>query len=382
LWIDTLYANRISDIKPECGQTFHNNNDYLLLAREFVLRRVVFDTKYLLLKGMIIVMFWQSYSLGSAREDFWIKKMNMPTPRYGLVAGVVNNRIYAIGGRAIADPLSTVEEYDPVTDKWIRKADMPTPRCFSGAEVVNNKIYVIGGFTVGKQIILPTVEEYDPVTNTWTRKADMPTPRYFVSCSAVNGMIYAIGGQTVDAQNNNVVLSNVEEYDPISDKWTSRSSMLSPKSTSTSVVDGKIYTIGGGSINKILSSVEEYDPVKDKWRGKEDMPGQRYSLSTSAVNGKIYAIGGGNNRILPVPTVEEYNSLIGKWTTRMNMPTSRLDFATGVVKDKIYAIGGTQEFPFIPFSTVEEYTPEGWPFSIALEDRLVTIWAAIKIRGY
>ena len=41
--------------------------------------------------------------------------------------------------------LSTVEEYDPNTDKWTQKADMPNPRSGMAAAEFRNKIYLIGG---------------------------------------------------------------------------------------------------------------------------------------------------------------------------------------------------------------------------------------------
>jgi hypothetical protein len=45
---------------------------------------------------------------------------------------------------------------------------------------------------------------------TWTKRADMPTPRNGPSTSVVNGKIYAIGG----IDNVFRFLSTVEEYDP------------------------------------------------------------------------------------------------------------------------------------------------------------------------
>ncbi|MBI1927374.1 hypothetical protein HYR99_24440 [Candidatus Poribacteria bacterium] len=44
----------------------------------------------------------------------------------------------------------------------------------------------------------------------WTKKANMPTARCCLSTSVVNGKIYAIGG----AQRWPEMLSTVEEYDP------------------------------------------------------------------------------------------------------------------------------------------------------------------------
>jgi N-acetylneuraminic acid mutarotase len=73
----------------------------------------------------------------------------------------VNGKIYAIGGyNDSSGCLSTVEEYDPATDTWTTKTPMPTTRAGLAIGVVNNKIYAIGGHGGGS--LLSTVEEYDP----------------------------------------------------------------------------------------------------------------------------------------------------------------------------------------------------------------------------
>ena len=51
-------------------------------------------------------------------------------------------------GRAPARPhvsVGTVEEYDPATNSWRARSSMPTPRNHATSGVVNGKIYVIGG---------------------------------------------------------------------------------------------------------------------------------------------------------------------------------------------------------------------------------------------
>jgi hypothetical protein len=77
---------------------------------------------------------------------------------------VVNGKIYAMGGSspmpALA-PLSTVQEYNPVTDTWTNKAAMPTARSGLSTSAVNGKIYAIGGLANPTAMALATVEEYD-----------------------------------------------------------------------------------------------------------------------------------------------------------------------------------------------------------------------------
>jgi hypothetical protein len=137
---------------------------------------------------------------------------------------------------------------------------MSTARALLSTSAVNGKIYAIGGTLInpGWYRGISTVEEYNPATNTWTRKADMPTGRTYFSTSVVNGKIYAIGGLTSGIANH---VSPVEEYDPATDTWTRKADIPTARSgLTTSAVNGRIYAIGGwvGS-SKVLSTVEEYD---------------------------------------------------------------------------------------------------------------------------
>jgi N-acetylneuraminic acid mutarotase len=193
----------------------------------------------------------------------------------------------------------------------------------------------------------------------WTKKADMPTARWGFSTSVVNGKIYAIGGWP-DGGNMQQALSIVEEYNVKKDSWMRKANMPTARSDfSTSVVSGKIYAIGGRTSGAVLSVLEEYDPKTDKWTRKSDLPTARVVLSTCAVNGKIYAIGGAKvfSAISTFSPVEEYNPMTDEWVKKASMPTARIGFSTSVVNDKIYAIGGATG-PFVPgLSVVEEYDP-------------------------
>jgi N-acetylneuraminic acid mutarotase len=206
------------------------------------------------------------------------------------------------------------------------------------------------------------VEEYDPVTDTWMTKTDIPTARGCAAASVVNGKIYVIGG----APATPLTTPTVEEYDPATDTWTKKADMPTSRCFfSASVVDGKIYAIGGWTEipqRRVLSTVEEYDPATDTWTRKTDMPAMRGLLSTSVVDGRIYAIGGvvGSEdgscehpiAAYAVSTVEEYDPVTDTWTKKANMPTARKALGTCVVYDRIYAIGG---------STGNEGPPPGDP---------------------
>jgi N-acetylneuraminic acid mutarotase len=246
-------------------------------------------------------------------------------------------------------------------DTWTTKADMPTARCTFSTGVVNERIYAFGGAKgrtdALRSVPLQIVEEYYPATDTWTRKADMPTARNALCVSVVDGRIYAIGGSDGIA----APLGTVEEYNPETDTWTRKADMPTARyALSTSEVSGKIYAIGGSMGGfRALSTVEQYDPVTDIWTKKADMPTARIHVSTSVVDGKIYAIGGVTGTSASASrAVEQYDPATDTWTRKANMPSAGCTLSTSVVNGKIYAMGGSSPMPALaPLSTVQEYNP-------------------------
>ncbi|MHC4520034.1 MAG: Kelch repeat-containing protein, partial [Planctomycetota bacterium] len=188
----------------------------------------------------------------------------------------------------------------------------------------------------------------------WTEKAPMPTPRLALAASVVDGKIYAIGGRAERTLTT--------EYDPATDTWTTKTPMITPRfCLATSVVDGKIYAIGGSQHTSARApgvATEEYDPVTDAWTKRTDMPTGRWGLSTSVVDGKVYAIGGSEPTGWKtyLRTVEEYDPLTDTWTKKADMPTARAWHSASVVDGKIYVIGGALVYTTM-LSTVEMYDP-------------------------
>jgi hypothetical protein len=62
---------------------------------------------------------------------------------------------------------------------------------------------------------------------------------------------------------------------------------------------------------------------------------------------------------------------------KADMPTARANLSTSTVNGKAYAIGGSTAANVV-LPTVEEYTPEGWPFSVSPHGKLPTTWGEKK----
>jgi N-acetylneuraminic acid mutarotase len=83
--------------------------------------------------------------------NFWTSGAPLPTPRSGLAGAVLNDRFYTFGGEGNpASPIGIFKEaevYDPRANSWRSLDPMPTPRHGVGAAVLGNRIYVPAGAT-------------------------------------------------------------------------------------------------------------------------------------------------------------------------------------------------------------------------------------------
>ncbi len=127
----------------------------------------------------------------------------------------------------------------------------------------------------------------------------------------------------------------------------------------SSVVNGKIYVLGGDNSNGIFDIVDIFDPETNSWSAGPPMPTACLGLSSCVVNGEIYTIGGINGGYLN--TVEIFDPATNSWNFGLPMPSTRLDITSSVVSGKIYAIGGSTGKVVV--GTVEIFDPT--PTSVA-----------------
>ena len=194
--------------------------------------------------------------------DTWIRKQDMPIPRTQFGIGVVAGKIYAIGGYLHArdkkpeDPwrIDLVEVYDPAIDTWAKRAKMPTKRDGFGVGVVNNHIYAIGGRgwpQVGPGgPFLKVIEEYNPKINRWEKKNEMPELRLSFSTVVLDDVIYLIGGFIWQGRVPQY-LATVDTYNPETEEWNDIPPMPTPLiPLGAAVVNGNIYVFGGKGENR------------------------------------------------------------------------------------------------------------------------------------
>ena len=250
----------------------------------------------------------------------------------------------------VALPVST-QSVPPEPDRgdWRTAAPAPTKRTEVAAATLNGKIYVVGGFEqpgLGNLLnlaITASVQEYDPSTDRWTTKASMPVGLHHVGIGVTGGRLYVIGGYTQSGLTVWHPVATVYAYDPATDSWAERATMPTARGAlSVTVHEGKLYAIGGYDRNANSAAVEVYDPERNTWTSRAPLPTPRDHLAAATVSGKVYAIGGRLNgdyhRNLSV--TELYDPVTNRWARAADLPTARSGITAAEVGGRIYVFGG------------------------------------------
>ncbi len=266
--------------------------------------------------------------------------------------------------------------------KWSKAAPFPEASEEVYGISVGGKLYVFGGLAPG-WTPKGLVYEYDPATDAWTKKKNMPLLSHHVALAEMNGKIYVFGGFTKPEKGPSawVPIDNAWEFDPRADTWKALAPLPTKRgSPVASVVNGKIYVIGGAGIHpgskevslhpsrphRALGTNEVYDPAKNTWETRNTMPTARNHSAAGVVDNKIYVIAGrvGNGfitRASNTDIVEVYDPTTDQWGPLLApMPTPRSASGWGTHNGRIYVVGGEMRSAVssATFRTVEAYDPK------------------------
>jgi N-acetylneuraminic acid mutarotase len=198
--------------------------------------------------------------------DSWKPLPPLPGKRGSAIAAEVGGKIYVIGGATTVegskDPfftafgparvLGTNDVYDPATNKWETRQPMSVPRNHAFSGVVNGKIYVIGGRTGHGFILSATntdvVEAYDPVSNMWSMpKERMPSARSGGASGTDGRLIYVAGGEVTTTELVGAFRA-LEAYDPATNSWMTLPPMPMPRHGVAGAVIGNRFHLVSGMI--------------------------------------------------------------------------------------------------------------------------------------
>eukprot|EP01138_Halocafeteria_seosinensis_P005603 gb/GECG01005726.1/.p1 GENE.gb/GECG01005726.1/~~gb/GECG01005726.1/.p1 ORF type:complete len:459 (+),score=61.89 gb/GECG01005726.1/:1-1377(+) len=235
--------------------------------------------------------------------------------------------------------------------EWVGKRNMSVPRSDLAAVLspYDGKVYVLGGFD-SNGTIRSTVEVFDPVFEIYedVDVPDMPLPRYRFAAAATGDNVYVIGGWNEDPL---IPLNTVHVYNIPTKSWSDGPNITYNRGDmAASVIDGKIYVVGGFGdfydLSVTGSLLEMYDPQQGSWKVHSSMPTQRGDVGSTAYGGCLFAVGGWNNN--PAPGSAGYTAAVERfcpddtpeWTKLPDMPFPRGDKAVNVFNGHLMVVGG------------------------------------------
>ena len=233
-----------------------------------------------------------------AQTDSWSLGPALPQPLHHTMTAVLDGRLYLIGGEA-GNPSNTnafqngVYVLDEQAGAWLPRAPMPTQRSAGGTGVIDGKLYVVGGRPPhGADFAV-----YDPTSDTWTTLPNMPTQRNHLGVGAMDGKLYVAGGRFGGGVGSEMT-DILEIYDPATNTWTRGPALLAPRAgVASTVANGCLYLIGGeGNTSDprgIFDRNELFDPGAQSWRSLDPLPTPMHGLTGAAfLDGWIHVPGG------------------------------------------------------------------------------------------
>jgi N-acetylneuraminic acid mutarotase len=234
----------------------------------------------------------------------WTRLKDIPFP--GIThsgTAVDGNFVYLAGGYPghVGGPqtfsTTNVWKYDTVNDSWTMIQPLPSGRGAGALCRLNRTLYYVGGADSSRADRAEAFSlDLDNPSAKWVQLASMPAPRNHVGAVALGGYVYVVGGQTgQDAAT--VWKSDVYRYNPATNSWTTMASLINqPRShtaAATLAYNGKIYILGGeGPGHLALSNVESYDPATNKWSSLSNLPAPRSSGIAEVIgNSLIFTTG-------------------------------------------------------------------------------------------
>ena len=231
---------------------------------------------------------------------------------------------------------------------------------------IGDKIYVGLGYssTSGNSQVSNDWYEYDPATDKWTSKSNFPgASRANAVAFVINGKAYVGLGTNYDRVSKSDLYTDFYEYNPATNLWVKKADFSgTPRDQSVCFAIGEKGYLGTGNIDAFQANntkeFYEYNATKDVWTKKADFLGSARCRSFGfSMNGKGYIGGGEDNDITKQSDFYEYDADTDKWLKKASLPSATARARGFSFNNLGYAVGGLVQNQNANLNDIYKYNP-------------------------
>ncbi|XP_077283342.1 kelch-like protein 1 [Arctopsyche grandis] len=241
---------------------------------------VVLNDEFIVLGGFENEQFFNSVDSYSIKNGAKTSLPPMREIRYRPAVAVIEGILYVAGGSIRQNVINSAEKYNPKTKEWSNVSPMPTARHEVGCVVFENEMFVIGGI-FNSAYSFDAVEAYCPQKGKWRKCAPTTVKRGCPAVAVLGGFIYAVGGVQIGPNRANFL--SAERYNPKLNTWTAIANIsVARYASGMCSIGNSLILIGGSNGSATMTDCEQYDPSTDKWTPITSV-GNRGHLSLIAI---------------------------------------------------------------------------------------------------
>ncbi len=222
----------------------------------------------------------------------------------GLAMVAHGGKLYRVGGFSAKNKegeeqnlvsQASAASYDPAKKQWQDLPDLPEPRSSHDAAVQGDRLYVVGGWALaGKEESKWHDTAYtmglSAAEPKWEPLPKPPFLRRALALAAYQGKIYAIGGM----QSKGSPTTQVDIYDPATQKWTEGPPLngepLEGFGSSAFEVNGRLY------VSTINGRLQRLSQDGSKWEVVDKLADARFFHRMLPYKNQLLMVGGANMR--------------------------------------------------------------------------------------
>jgi hypothetical protein len=233
----------------------------------------------------------------------------------------------------------------------------------SATPLADGRVLVAGGMDQDQQVIYSSAEIYDPASGKFSPTGSMASQRTGQAATLLKGGRVLITGCGVD--------QTAESYEPTGGTFTSFEQMTAWRCghTATLLDDGRVLIAGGSDAGAHLNSAEVYDPGSGAFTPTGSMTVAREGAQAVLLHdGRVLIVGGVETLVGPTALIpgsaELYDPASGEFTPTGPMQAPRSHFtATLLLDGSVLVAGGVNGQAADPGATAELYDPVAGAFT-------------------